>query len=53
MIPLKPRTHPVNDVDVIPVYVIISSSIFRSPYSDGNPFVRDRDWETLEYHLHY
>ena len=38
-IPLKPRIHPVNEVDVIPVYEIISSLIFNNPYSDGNPFV--------------
>ena len=37
--PLKPRIHPVNVVDVIPVYDIISSLIFNRPYSDGNPFV--------------
>ena len=29
--PQKPLTHPVNDVDVIPVYVMISSSIFSNP----------------------
>ena len=29
--PQNPLIHPVNDVDVIPVYVIISSSIFNSP----------------------
>ena len=28
-----------NVVDVIPVYDIISSSIFNKPYSDGKPFV--------------
>ena len=33
--PLKPRMHPVNDVVPIPVYVIISSSIFSSPYFFG------------------
>ena len=38
-IPLKPRIHPVKDVDVIPVYDIISSSIFKIPYSDGKPLV--------------
>ena len=31
VIPLKPRIHPVNVVEVFPVYVIISSSIFRRP----------------------
>ena len=31
--------QPVKDVEVIPVYEIISSSIFKSPYSLGNPFV--------------
>ena len=39
MIPQKPLTHPVNDVEVFPVYVIISLSIFRRPYESGNPFV--------------
>ena len=28
-----------KEVEVIPVYEIISSSIFRSPYSSGKPFV--------------
>ena len=37
--PLKPRTHPVKVFVVKPVYVIISSSIFRRPYSLGNPLV--------------
>ena len=37
--PLKPRIHPIKVVEVIPVYDIISSSIFNNPYSDGNPFV--------------
>ena len=31
--------QPVNVLVVTPVYVIISSSIFKSPYSLGNPFV--------------
>ena len=39
MIPLNPLTHPVNEFVVIPVYVIISSSILNSPYSFGNPLV--------------
>ena len=39
VIPLKPRIQPVNVVDVIPVYEIISSSILSNPYSDGKPFV--------------
>ena len=39
VIPLNPRMQPVNVVDVIPVYDIISSSILSKPYSDGNPFV--------------
>ena len=38
-IPLKPRTHPKNDVSVLLVYVIISSLIFKSPYFSGNPSV--------------
>ena len=37
--PLNPRTQPVNDVVPIPVYVIISSSIFNRPYLLGYPFV--------------
>ena len=37
--PLNPRIQPVKDVEVIPVYEIISSSIFSNPYSLGNPFV--------------
>ena len=41
VIPLKPLTQPVNVLVVIPVYVIISSSTFKSPYSFGNPFVVD------------
>ena len=41
VIPLKPLTQPVNVLVVIPVYVIISSSTFKSPYSFGNPFVLD------------
>ena len=28
-----------NDVEVFPVYVIISLSIFKRPYESGNPFV--------------
>ena len=39
VIPLNPRIQPVKDVEVIPVYEIISSFIFRSPYSLGNPFL--------------
>jgi len=39
VIPLNPLTHPVKLFVVIPVYVIISSSILRSPYSFGNPLV--------------
>ena len=39
VIPLKPRMHPVKVFVVIPVYVIISSSIFTNPYSEGKPFV--------------
>ena len=39
VIPLNPRIQPVNVVEVIPVYDIISSSILSNPYSDGNPFV--------------
>jgi len=38
-IPLKPRIQPVNEVAVFPVYVIISLSIFKRPYSEGNPLV--------------
>ena len=37
--PLNPRIQPVNDVDVIPVYEIISSFIFNNPYSEGKPLV--------------
>ena len=33
--PLNPRTQPVNEVVPIPVYVIISSSIFSNPYLLG------------------
>ena len=32
VIPLKPRIQPVNVVEVIPVYDIISSSILSNPY---------------------
>ena len=39
LIPLNPRIHPVKVVLVLPVYDIISSSIFKRPYSWGNPFV--------------
>ena len=39
VIPLKPLTQPVNELVVIPVYVIISSSILNNPYSFGKPFV--------------
>ena len=42
-IPLNPRIHPVNEVLVFPVYVMISSSIFSNPYLSGNPVV----WFTL------
>ena len=38
-IPLKPRVQPINEVEPIPVYVIISSSIFSNPYWDGHPSV--------------
>ena len=31
--------QPVNDVDVIPVYEIISSFILSNPYSVGKPLV--------------
>ena len=37
--PEKPRIHPVKVFVVNPVYVIISSLIFRRPYEEGNPFV--------------
>ena len=37
--PLNPRIHPVKEVSVFPVYVIISLSIFKRPYESGNPFV--------------
>jgi len=37
--PLKPLTTPVKEFVVMPVYVIISSSIFASPHSAGNPLV--------------
>ena len=37
--PLNPRIHPVNEVVPIPVYVMISSSIFKRPYLSGQPFV--------------
>ena len=39
--PLNPRTQPVNELVVIPVYVMISSPIFKRPYSEGKPFVDD------------
>ena len=42
-IPLNPRIQPVNDVEVFPVYVMISLSIFKRPYVSGNPVV----WFTL------
>ena len=45
--PLKPRIHPVNELSVFPVYVIISSLIFRIPYESGNPFVPFCDCDTL------
>ena len=38
-IPLNPRIHPVKDVSVFPVYVIISLSIFKRPYFSGKPVV--------------
>ena len=38
-IALNPRIHPVNDVGVFPVYVIISSSILKRPYWSGYPSV--------------
>ena len=41
--PENPLTHPVNDDEVFPVYVIISSLIFKIPYVSGNPFVPDGD----------
>ena len=31
VIPVNPRTHPINVVEVLLVYVIISLSIFRRP----------------------
>ena len=37
--PLNPRITPVKVVAVLPVYVKISSSILKRPYSSGNPFV--------------
>ena len=37
--PLNPLVHPVNVLVVTPVYVIISLSIFKRPYSCGNPLV--------------
>ena len=54
MIPLNPRIQPVNEVDPIPVYVIISSSILRSPYLFGYPFVLstkivlENDWVSVD-----
>ena len=39
VIPQKPLIHPVNDENVFPVYVIISSSICNNPYESGNPSV--------------
>ena len=41
--PLNPRIHPVKEVSVFPVYVIISLSIFKRPYFSGKPVV----WFTL------
>ena len=37
--PLNPLIQPVNDDEVFPVYVIISSLIFKIPYVSGNPIV--------------
>ena len=37
--PLKPLIQPVKDDEVFPVYVIISSLIFKMPYVSGNPIV--------------
>ena len=37
--PENPRIQPVNVFVVIPVYVIISLSIFNNPYLEGYPFV--------------
>ena len=39
VIPEKPLTQFVKETSVFPLYVIISSSIFRRPYSFGNPSV--------------
>ena len=39
VIPLNPLMQPVNADLVLPVYVIISSSIFKRPYESGNPSV--------------
>jgi len=38
-IPLNPRVHPIKEISVFDLYVIISSSILISPYSSGNPSV--------------
>ena len=37
--PLNPLIHPVNEKSVFPVYVMISSPIFKRPYESGNWFV--------------
>ena len=39
VIPLNPREHPVKELVVIPVYVIISESISSNPKESGNPVV--------------
>ena len=39
VIPLNPRSQPVNVLVVIPVYVNISLSTLNRPYWSGNPFV--------------
>src|SRR5512135_3403644 len=37
VVPKAPRWHPVNDVPVLPVYTISSSSIERMPYVAAKP----------------
>ena len=52
--PLNPLTQPVKEVVPIPVYVMISSSILRSPYRFGYPFVlstkivSENDWVSVD-----
>ena len=41
MIPQNPRVTSINSVELLDVYVKISSSILKRPCLSGNPFVDD------------